>query len=248
MRNVVHGTTLVTNAIIERKGAKTALLTTRGFRDVIEIGKESRYDVYDIFLELPKPLVPRRLRREVDERVLDDGSVFEPLDLDGVEREVEQLRGEGVEAIAVCLLHSYKNPDHERAVAERVRTLAPEIHLSISSEVAPAIREYERASTTIANVYVRPMVDAYLDRLEHRLEALGFSGRLLIMLSSGAVCTVETARNFPGPADRIRSCRGRPGCLVLRRSNGPPQSALLRHGRYHRQGLPDRRREADDDS
>ena len=197
LRNVIHGTTLVTNAIIERKGAKTALLTTRGFRDVIEIGKESRYDVYDIFLELPKPLVPRRLRREVNERILDDGSVFEPLDEEAVEREIADLRREGVEAVAVCLLHSYKNPAHERQVAEVVRRVAPDTWLSISSEVVPAIREYERASTTIANVYVTPLVGAYLNRLEQKLRTLGFPGSLLIMLSSGAVCTVDTARRFP---------------------------------------------------
>jgi N-methylhydantoinase A len=197
IKNVVHGTTLVTNAIIERKGARTALLTTRGFRDAIEIGKESRYDVYDIFLELPRPLVPRRLRREVSERVLDDGSVLEPLDHRMLEGEVRALQREGVEAIAVCLLHSFKNPSHEQAVAEVVHRLAPEICVTLSSEVAPAIREYERASTTIANVYVRPLVDSYLDRLERRLTGLGFSGRLLIMLSSGGVCTVDTARSFP---------------------------------------------------
>jgi N-methylhydantoinase A len=197
IRSIVHGTTLVTNAIIQRRGAKTALLTTRGFRDAIEIGKESRYDVYDIFLELPRPLVPRRLRREVSERVLDDGSVLEPLDSRLLEEDVRALQRQGVEAVAVCLLHSFKNPSHERAVAEVVLRLAPEICVSISSDVAPAIREYERASTTIANVYVRPLVDSYLHKLESRLGEIGFSGRLLIMLSSGAVCTVDTARSFP---------------------------------------------------
>ncbi len=197
LRNVIHGTTLVTNAVIERKGAKTALLTTQGFRDVVEIGRESRYDLYDIFLELPKPLVPRRLRREIRERVLDDGSILEPLDVGQVEREVRSLQQDGVEALAVCLLHSYKNPAHERAVAEIIRRVAPSLHLSLSSDVIPAIREYERASTTIVNVYVRPLVDAYLDRLEGRLGSLGCSGRLLIMLSSGAICTVDTARRYP---------------------------------------------------
>ena len=197
LQNVIHGTTLVTNAVIERKGARTALLTTRGFRDAIEIGRESRYELYDIFLELPKPLVPRRLRREARERILDDGAILEPLDTDGVEREIRVLRREGTEALAVCLLHSYKNPSHERAVAEIVRRVAPEMYLSISSEVIPAIREYERASTTLVNVYVRPLVDAYLNRLDQRLSALGFRGRLLVMLSSGATCTVDTARRFP---------------------------------------------------
>lgn len=195
--NVIHGTTLVTNAVIERKGAKTALLMTRGFRDALEIGRESRYDIYDLFLELPRPLVPRRLRREVAERLLEDGSILEPLDAEGVEREVRSLQTEGVEAIAVCLLHSYKNPSHEQAVSEIVRRVAPEIYLSLSSEVIPALREYERASTTVVNVYVRPLIDAYLERLDRSLRDLGFRGGLLIMLSSGATCTVDTARRFP---------------------------------------------------
>lgn len=195
--NVVHGTTLVTNAIIERKGAKTALLTTRGFRDAIEIAKESRYDVYDIFLELPRPLVPRRLRREVAERMMDDGSVFEPISAKDVEREVQALVREGVEALAICFLHSYVNPAHEHEAARIVRQIAPHLHMAVSSEVIPAIREYERASTTIANVYVQPLVSAYLRRLQDRLNGLGFAGSLLIMLSSGGVCTVDTARRFP---------------------------------------------------
>lgn len=243
LQNVIHGTTLVTNAVIERKGAKTALLTTQGFRDVIEIGRESRYDLYDIFLELPKPLVPRRLRREVKERILDDGSVLEPLDTAGVEREVRAMQREGVEALAVCLLHSYKNPDHELAVAEIIRRVAPSLHLSLSSEVIPAIREYERASTTVVNVYVRPLVDAYLDRLERRLRALGFSGQLLIMLSSGAICAVDTARRFPvrliesGPAAGALAASyygritGRPNLLSFDMGGTTAKACLIDDGK-----------------
>ena len=243
LQNVIHGTTLVTNAVIERKGAKTALLTTQGFRDVIEIGRESRYDLYDLFLELPKPLVPRRLRREVKERILDDGSVLEPLDTAGVEREVRAMQREGVEALAVCLLHSYKNPDHELAVAEIIRRVAPSLHLSLSSEVIPAIREYERASTTVVNVYVRPLVDAYLDRLERRLRALGFSGRLLIMLSSGAICAVDTARRFPvrliesGPAAGALAASyygritGRPNLLSFDMGGTTAKACLIDDGK-----------------
>jgi len=241
--NVIHGTTLVTNAIIERKGARTALLTTRGFRDTVEIGRESRYDQYDLFLELPQPLVPRRWRREVAERILDDGSVLEPLDVEGVEQEVAALRAEGIEAIAVCLLHSYKNPAHERQVAEIVGRVAPAMYLSISSEVVPAIREYERASTTIANVYVRPLVDAYLHRLEGRLRALGFSGRLLIMISSGAICTVDTARRIPvrliesGPAAGALAASyygqltGRPNLLSFDMGGTTAKACLIDDGK-----------------
>ena len=194
---IVHGTTLVTNAIIERKGARTALLTTRGFRDAVEIGREHRYDLYDIFLELPKPLVPRRLRLELDERVLADGSVLQPLDPAQVRELAGQLVEQRVEAVAVALLHSYRNPEHERQVAALLAEYAPDVTVSTSSDVVPEIREYERTSTTIANVYVRPIVSRYLAQLEQSLAALGFTGSLFIMLSSGGVCTVETARTYP---------------------------------------------------
>jgi N-methylhydantoinase A len=194
---IIHGTTLVTNAIIERKGAKTALLTTRGFRDAVEMGREHRYDLYDIFLEMPKPLVPRRLRLELDERVLADGSVLAPVRPDQVRQLADQFVAEGVEAVAVALLHAYRNPEHERQVEALLAEHAPDLTISTSSSVVPEIREYERTSTTIANVYVRPVVAAYLARLEQSLRDMGVGGRLLIMLSSGGVCTVETARTYP---------------------------------------------------
>lgn len=194
---IVHGTTLVTNAIIERKGVPTALITTKGFRDAVEIGKEHRYDLYDIFLELPKPLTPRRLRLEVDERILADGSVLTPLDEAGVRELAERLTAEGIEAVAIALLHSYRNPEHERRVEELLNEYAPELTISTSSDVVPEIREFERTSTTIANVYVRPVVARYLAQLEQSLHGLGFDGSLFIMLSSGGICTVETARRYP---------------------------------------------------
>ncbi len=194
---IVHGTTLVTNALIERKGARTALLTTKGFRDAVEIGREHRYDLYDLFLELPKPLVPRALRIELDERVLSDGSVLTSLDPKEAVRAIELLRREGIEAVAVCLLHSYQNPIHERQVAEAIEEHAPDLVVSTSADVVPEIREFERASTTIANVYVRPLVSRYLDRLVEGLRELGIEGSLFVMLSSGGVCTVETAARYP---------------------------------------------------
>jgi N-methylhydantoinase A len=197
VQGIVHGTTLVTNAIIERKGVPTALITTRGFRDAVEIGREHRYDLYDIFLEMPRPLVPRRLRLELDERILADGTVVTNVDPAQVRELAESLREEGVEAVAVALLHAYRNPEHERQVADLLAEFAPDLTVSTSSSVVPEIREYERTSTTIANVYVRPVVARYLARLEESLAELGFRGSLFIMLSSGGVCTVETARTYP---------------------------------------------------
>jgi N-methylhydantoinase A len=194
---VIHGTTLVTNSIIERNGAKTALLTTKGFRDAVEIGREHRYDLYDLFLEMPRPLVPRYLRLEVDERLLANGEVVKAPDLGELEPLIVEMRDKGVEAVAVCLLHSYVNPEHERQVAELIERVAPELRVSISSDVVPEIREYERTSTTIANVYVQDRVDRYLHDLEQRLRDLGFKGQLFVMFSSGAIGTIDTATRFP---------------------------------------------------
>ncbi|HET6688095.1 MAG TPA: hydantoinase/oxoprolinase family protein, partial [Rubrobacter sp.] len=155
---IIHGTTLVTNALIERKGAVTALLTTEGFRDAVAIGTEHRYDMYDVFIEKPEPLVPRSLRYGVRERALDDGSVMLDLDEEQILSIVTELRERGVRAVAVSFLHSFRNPEHERRVREILAEEAPEMVVSISSEVAPEIREYERTSTTVANVYTRPLV------------------------------------------------------------------------------------------
>jgi N-methylhydantoinase A len=194
---VVHGTTLVANALIERKGALTALITTRGMRDALAIRREHRYDLYDLFLELPEPLVPRRRRWAVDERVLADGTVDRPLD----EREVLSLarraRREGVEAIAVCFLHSYRAPEHERRAAEILREQLPNVPVSPSFEVVSELGEYVRASTTVANAYVRPLMDRYLGTLERRLSEAGVAAPLHLMLSTGGLATVETGRRFP---------------------------------------------------
>lgn len=194
---LVHGTTLVTNAIIERKGARTALLATRGFRDAVEIGREKRYDLYDLQVELPKPLAPRHLRFDVPERMLADGTVAEPLDEAHVERLARELAAAGIEAVAVSFLHSFTNPEHERRAAAAVRRAAPELRVSLSSEVVPEIREFERTSTALANVYVQGLVEDYLRDMRGRLERLGFGGRLTVMLSSGGIATVETATRFP---------------------------------------------------
>jgi N-methylhydantoinase A len=194
---VIHGTTLVINSIIERKGAKTGLITTRGFRDVLELGREIRYAPYDIFAEFPKPLVSRRYRLEIDERIRSDGTVLKALDLDQVKLVVEELIGLGVESIAVCLINSFENPAHEMLVRDTIVQLAPDISVSISYEVLPQIREYERTSTTVTNAYVKPLTGNYLTRLSHRLHSLGSRGKLFIMLSSGGITSIETASRFP---------------------------------------------------
>ena len=194
---VIHGTTLVINSIIERKGAKTGLITTRGFRDVLELGREIRYAPYDIFAEFPKPLVPRRFRLEVDERIRSDGTVIKALDPGEARKIVTQLLEMGVESISVCLLNSFENPAHELIIKEIIQELAPDISLSISYEVLPQIREYERTSTTVTNAYVKPLTGRYLKKLSSRLESMGFGGKLFIMLSSGGITSVETAAEFP---------------------------------------------------
>ncbi len=194
---IVHGTTLVTNALIERKGAKTGLLTTKGFRDAIQIAREHRYDLYDLFIDLPEPLVPRYLRLELTERVFSDGSIQIPIDPAEVEAKVAELQAAGVEAVAVSLLHSYQNPEPERLVGEVLEAVAPDLVFSLSSDVVPEIREYERTSTTIANVYARPVVAEYLDRLARSLVDLGIRAPLYVMISSGGLSTIETARRFP---------------------------------------------------
>ena len=197
LKTIIHGTTLVTNALIERRGTATALLTTEGFRDAVAIGTEHRYDMYDIFLEKPEPLVPRSLRYGVRERVLDDGSVLRDLDEEQVRAIAGELLERGIGAVAVSFLHGFRNPVHEQRVAEILAEEAPGVVVSLSSEVSPEIREYERTSTTIANVYVRPLVERYLQRLEERLRRLGFDGSFYVMLSNGGTASVETACRFP---------------------------------------------------
>jgi N-methylhydantoinase A len=194
---VIHGTTLVTNALIERKGAPTALITTAGHEDALEIGRETRYDAYDLDLEKPEPLVPPPLRLGLTARLRADGSERAPLSLDEVDALLPRLQAAGVDAVAVCLLHAYRNPAHERSVQARLRERAPDLRVSLSSVVSGEIREYERTSTTVANAYVRGVVEAYLRSLSELLRAEGFMGQLLLMLSSGGTCTVETACQVP---------------------------------------------------
>ena len=193
----IHGTTLVTNLIIERKGATTGLLTTCGFRDALEIGREMRYDIYDIFLELPKPLSPRRRRLEVTERLDNNGRVLIPLTREEAERAVDELLALGAESAAICLLHSFRNPVHERMLRDLILAKRPGFPVSMSSEVAPEVREYERTSTTVANAYTMPAVRRYVEELEQGLTGLQLGGRLYIMLSTGGIATPQAASEYP---------------------------------------------------
>ena len=194
---VVHGTTLATNALIERKGARTALITTEGFRDVLALGNESRYDQYDLNITLPEPLVPRRWRLPVPERLDNTGKVLVPLDEVALAAHIPLLREGGIEALAVGFLHAFVNPAHERRAAELLREALPGVPVSLSSEVSPEMREWERFSTTVANAYVQPLMASYLARLEEGLRGMGVTAPLFLMLSGGGLTTVETAQRFP---------------------------------------------------
>ncbi|MCC7429026.1 MAG: hydantoinase/oxoprolinase family protein [Alphaproteobacteria bacterium] len=194
---VIHGTTLVANALIERKGAVTALVTTAGFRDALEIRREWRYDAYDLFFTLPAPLVPRRLRFEVPERLGADGSLVVPFDTTAAERVAEQLRAAGIEAVAVCFLHAYRDGAHEARMREVLGRIAPGLPVSLSHEVAPERGEFERASTTAANAYVQPLFRRYLGRLDESLGARGIGREMLMMLSDGGVIGARAAAGQP---------------------------------------------------
>jgi N-methylhydantoinase A len=194
---IIHGTTLVTNAVIERTGSRTALLATHGFRDSIEIRRENRYELYDLMLEMPEPLVPRYLRFDVPQRTLADGTTLQELDTAFVERLTRELVENKVEAIAIAFLNSFANGNAEREARAVVRRIAPEMRVSISSEVVSEIREFERTSTTLINVYVQDRVERYLRELQKRLACMGFAGKFFLMISSGGIVTIETAIRFP---------------------------------------------------
>jgi N-methylhydantoinase A len=194
---ILHGTTLATNALIERRGAKTALLTTEGHRDSLEMAYENRFEQYDIMIDRPKPLVPRRLRLPVRERMNWRGEVLVPLDPRSVLSHVPALEREGVESVAIGFLHAYANLDHERRAADILSEAMPRLSISLAGEVAPEIREYERLSTAVANAYVRPLMDRYLGGLRRRLTEAGFRAPCLMMTSGGGLTTLDTAARFP---------------------------------------------------
>ncbi|MDF1587450.1 hydantoinase/oxoprolinase family protein [Marinimicrococcus flavescens] len=243
---IIHGTTLATNALIERKGAKAALVTTEGFRDVLQIRGEDRYEQYDLSIELPTPLIPRRMRFTVPERIDAKGRVRHPIDRVAVTELGRRLADEAVEAVAVGFLHSYVNPEHEEIAGEILARSLPGVAISLSSEVAPEMREYDRFSTAAANAYVQPLMARYLDRLERRLAELDFACPLLLMLSGGGLTTVETAKRFPvrlvesGPAggaafaaDIAVSC-GLDGILSFDMGGTTAKLCLIDDGKPHR--------------
>ncbi len=194
---IVHGTTLVTNAIIEGKGASVGLITTAGFRDILEMGSEQRYDIYDLFLQFPAALAPRRRRLEAIERIDRDGNVVTPLDEATVRAVVKQLLSDGVQAIAVMYINAYANPAHEKRTGEIIREMAPQISVSLSSDVVPELGEYHRAVTTTANATVQPLMATYIAKLERELELRGFSGALRLMHSAGGLVSPATAKAAP---------------------------------------------------
>ncbi|WP_198666207.1 hydantoinase/oxoprolinase family protein [Tropicimonas sp. IMCC34043] len=207
---VVHATTIATNTVIERKGPATALITTEGFRDVILIGRQKRYELYDNLAGRPAPLVPRDCVFEVPERMLWTGEVHTPLDEDRLREIARELAARNVVSVAICFLHSYANPEHEQRAAGIIRAEAPDLMVSISSEVSPLYREFERTSTTVMNAYVMPGVASYVERLDRQLAALGSQAPMLIMQSNGGVATVDSVKRFP-----IRIIESGPAAGVL---------------------------------
>src|SRR2546422_2821788 len=193
----IHGTTLGSNIVIERKARGVGVLTTRGFRDVLVIGREKRYQVYDLQIEKPAPLIPRRLIGEVTERILADGTVRTPLDEADARRAIRELAARGTTTLAICLLHSYLNPAHERRLAALVAEEAPDVTVTLSHEVSPTFREYERTSTTVVNAYVMTAIREYLRGLATAMRHRGYRGRLFVMQSSGGIATAEAMQRYP---------------------------------------------------
>jgi N-methylhydantoinase A len=208
---IVHGTTIATNAILEGKGAETALITTKGFRDVLELQRIRIPELYNLFYEKPTPLVPRHLRLEVDERIGPRGEIWRPLDMESVSAAIATLQETPVEAVAICLLHSYANPEHERVVTEAVRSALSDPYITCSIDILPEIREYERTSTTVINSYVGPVAKRYLESLVKQLREFGLEAPLLIMQSNGGVMTADSAIQRPayfvesGPAAGVKA-------------------------------------------
>lgn len=197
IEQIIHGTTLATNALIERRGAKTALITTEGFRDVIEMRTESRFEQYDLNLNLPDPLLPRQMRFTIAGRVDANGKVLVDIDRAEVEAVVDKIAKAGFESVAVGLIHSYLNPTHEELVRDVLAEKLPDVAVSISSEVSPQMREYERFNTVVANAYIKPLMASYLGRLEDRLKDEGVSCRIFLMHSGGGIISIQNAAEFP---------------------------------------------------
>jgi N-methylhydantoinase A len=220
---LLHATTLVSNALIERKGATTALISTKGFRDVLRIGREKKFDIYDLQIERPAPLVPDQLSFEVDERVSPDGSVIDALDERSVIDVADAIKRAGGEAVAVCLLHSYMNSAHETRVREIIQQRLGDIPVSLSCEVLPELREYERASTTAANAFVQPVIGAYLKSFVDGLKALGVNSAFFVMLSEGGLASPEVVRRLA-----VRICESGPAAGAVTAASVARQCKLPR--------------------
>ena len=238
----LHGSTIAINTVIERRGVKTALITTRGFRDVYEIGRSNRPDAYNLFFERPVPLVPRSLRREVTERMTARGEIHTPLNRAEAAAIVAELKNSGVQSIAVCLLHSYANPVHEEALGEIIASVYPEAYVTLSHRILREYREYERTSTTAVNAYVGPVVARYLGSLREHLRRQGFSGEVLVMQSGGGVMSLPTAVQMPvrmmesGPvagvigAAKVASALGHPQAISFDMGGTTAKVSLTRNG------------------
>jgi N-methylhydantoinase A len=227
---VIHGTTVASNAVLEQTGAKTGLITTKGFRDVLEIRRLRMPRLYDIAWQKPPPLVERHLRTEVDERVNGAGEVTKPLNLTDVERALDRLLGEGIEALAVCLINAYANPVHEHQIKEIVGRRAPGLPACFSSDVLPEIKEYERTSTTVINAYVMPVVQRYLARLREGLEEVEVPSPLLIMQSNGGLMSAEAATRLPMHIIESGPAAGVVGSQALAKRMGLPKLITLDMG------------------
>ncbi|MCC7483437.1 MAG: hydantoinase/oxoprolinase family protein [Burkholderiales bacterium] len=240
---VVHGTTLGINALLERKGARTGLLVTEGFRDILDIRRCARVDMYDLGGEFPAPLIDRRDRREIRERMSSEGVILAELDEDHARAQVRSLLDQGIESVAVCTLHSYVNPAHEIRIAELVAGIAPQVPVSLSSEVAGEIREFERLATTAIDAYLKPRMHSYLERLDHSLRERGFRGRLYLLLSGGTVVAAKTGKRMParlvesGPMSGAITARffagesGSPDVISYDMGGTSAKACLLRDGK-----------------
>ena len=239
---IIHGTTVASNTILENKGAKTALITTRGFRDVLELRRLRVPQLYSVFYEPPTPLVERRLRLEVDERLDSDGAVVTPLSEEDVVAALDRIEEDGAESVAVCFLHSYRNPAHERRVGEAIRERLPDIYVSLSVDVLPEIREYERTSTTVVNSYLGPIIKNYLDSLADQLGATDISAPVHIMQSNGGIMSARQAAETPvkivesGPAagvvggDEIGKRVGLPNLITFDMGGTTAKASLIEDG------------------
>ena len=227
---VSHGFTVATNAIIEQKGAKTALITTEGFRDILEFRRNRIPRLYDLDYEKPPPLVKRQFRLEVSERLNFQGEVLKPLNMDDVDRAVQYVLDNGVESVAVCLLHSYANPEHEQIIAQTLAEKAPGVNLTISSELLPEMKEYERTSTTVINCYVRPVVESYLIRLTDGLTDMGVTVPLTVMQSNGGLATSDIAKERPVYCIESGPAAGVVGAYHLGKRLGIPNLMTLDMG------------------